>query len=224
MGRKKVENQYGVQVGDIFSENRQNCNSASFYQVVALHGESKVKVREIDQICVAFDGYYKGIVPLPGIWPSPRTHILTVREWQGNPCLNFTDTWDFHWPVLDRSEIHMYMVLHERDGFPFYFRDYYPEIAEQLDLKTGSGVYAVDKPFEWIDDDCRALICYPDGREVETVFRELLRSDKSQEMRAFETKFRPMLKEMGALQLLEEQRQIMFESLKSSLNKNMKDK
>jgi len=39
MGRKKVENQYGVQVGDIFSENRQNCNYASFYQVVSLHGE-----------------------------------------------------------------------------------------------------------------------------------------------------------------------------------------
>ena len=66
MGRKKVENQYGVQVGDIFSENRQNCNYASFYQVVSLHGESKVEVREIDQICVAFDGYYVGIVPVPG--------------------------------------------------------------------------------------------------------------------------------------------------------------
>ena len=224
MGRKKVENQYGVQVGDIFSENRQNCNYASFYQVVSLHGESKVEVREIDQICVAFDGYYKGMVPLPGSWPSHRTHILTVREQQGKPCLNFTDTWDFHWPELDRSETHMYMVLQENDGYPFYFRDEYPEIAEQLDLKTGSGVYAVDKPFEWIDDDCRALIRYPDGREVETVFRELMRSDKSQEWRAFETKCRPILKELGALRLLEEQRQIMFESLKSSLNKNMKDK
>lgn len=47
---------------------------------------------------------------------------------------------------------------------------------------------------------------------------------KSQELRTFETKLRPMLKEMGALQLLEEQRRIMFERLKSSLNKNMKDK
>ena len=47
---------------------------------------------------------------------------------------------------------------------------------------------------------------------------------KSQELRAFEAKLRPMLKEMGALQLLEERRQIMFERLKSSLNKNMKDK
>lgn len=219
MGRKKAENQYGVQVGDIFSENRQNCNRASFYQVVALHGESKVKVRKIDQICVAFDGYYKGIVPLPGSLPSDPTHILTVREWQGKPCLSFIDSSGFCCAELDRSETHMYMVLHENDDYPFYFRDYYPEIAEQLDLKTGSGVYAVDKPFEWIDDDCRALICYPDGREVETVFRELMRSDKSQELRAFETKCRPILKEMGALQLLEEQRQIMFESLKSSLYK-----
>lgn len=224
MGRKKVENQYGVQVGDIFSENRQNCNYASFYQVVSLHGESKVEVREIDQICVAFDGYYVGIVPVPGSWKSHRTQIFTVRERQGKPYLDFINLSGACCPELDRSETHMYMVLQENDGYPFYFRDEYPEIAEQLDLKTGSGVYAVDKPFEWIDDDCRALIRYPDGREVETVFRKLMCSDKSQEMRAFETKFRPMLKEMGALQLLEEQRQIMFESLKSSLNKNMKDK
>lgn len=224
MGRKKVENQYGVQVGDIFSESRQNCNYASFYQVVALHGKSKVKVREIDQICVAFDGYYKGIVPVPGSWLSHRTHILMVQEWQGKPCLNFIDFGGFCCPELDRSETHMYMVLNENDDYPFYFRDYYPEIAEQLDLKTGSGVYAVDKPFEWIDDDSRALIRYSDGREVKTVFRELMRSDKSQKCRAFEAKCRPILKELGALQFLEEQRQIMFESLKISLNKNMKDK
>ena len=79
------------------------------------------------------------------------------------------------------------MELHEKDGFPFYFRDYFPEIAEQLDLKTGSGVYAVDKPFQWLDDDCRAVVRYPDGREVETVFRELMRSDKiTQQVRASE--------------------------------------
>lgn len=224
MGRKKVENQYGVQMGDIFSDNKQNCNRAFFYQVVALHGESKVKVREIDQICVAFDGYYEGIVSVPGCWRSHRTRIFTVREWQGKPCLDYINRLGVCCPELDRSETHMYMVLQEYGGYPFHFRDEYPEIAEQLDLKTGSGVYAVDKPFEWIDDDCRALIRYPDGREVETVFQELMRSDKLQESRAFETECRSLLKEMGALQLLEEQRQIMFKSLKSSLYKNMKDK
>lgn len=115
----------------------------------------------------------------------------------------------------------MYMQLHERDDFPFYFRDYYPEIAEQLDLKTGSSVYAVDRPFNWIDDDYRAVIRYPDGREVETVFRELMRSDKiSQKSRAVEAKFRHILEEPGSFQWWDEQEQIMFESLKSSLNKN----
>ncbi len=44
MGEKKVENQYGVQVGDIFSENRLNCNYSLFYQIVALHGESFVVI------------------------------------------------------------------------------------------------------------------------------------------------------------------------------------
>lgn len=196
IGKKKAENRYGVQVGDIFSENRLNCNYSSFYQVVALHGESKVKVREIDRICVAFDGYYKGIVPLPGSWRSHRTHILTVQEWQGEIGLFFVDFWGDHLAYLDRTETYMYMELHERDDFPFYFRDYYPEIAKQLDLKTGSGVYAVDRPFKWIDDDCRAMIRYPDGREVKTVFRELMRSDKiPQETRAFEAELRRLSEE-----------------------------
>ncbi len=222
MGKKKVENQYGVQVGDIFSENSLNCNSSSFYQVVALRGESKVEVRKIDQICVAFDGYYKVIVPVPGCWQSPRTHILTVREWQGKIGLFFVDFLGRHWAELDRAETHVYMELHEKEDFPFYFRNCYPEIAEQLDLKTGSGVYAVDKPFKWIDDDYRVIIRYPHGREVETVFRELMRSDKtSQESRALEAKFRLMLEESGLFQWWDEQEQSMFESLKSSLNKNI---
>ena len=218
---KKVENQYGVQVGDIFSENRPNRNDSFFCQVVALHGESKVEVRKIEQICVAFDGYYKGIVPLPGIWRSHRTHILTVQEWKGKLGLFFGD----HLAYLDRTETHMYMELHERDDFPFYFRDYYPEIAEQLDLKTGSGVYAADRPFKWIDDDYSAIIRYPDGREVETAFRELMRSDKiSQETRAFEAELRRISEKSGLFQWWDEQEQIMFESLKSSLNKNIKGK
>lgn len=223
MEKKKVENRYGVQVGDIFSENRLNCNNSFFCQVVALHGESKVEVREIDKICVAFDGYYKGIVPLPGIWQSHRTHILTVQEWKGKLGLFFMDFWGGHLAYLDRSETHMYMELHERDDIPFYFRDYYPEIAEQLDLKTGSGVYALERPFKWMDDDYRAVIRYPDGREVETVLRELMRSDKiSQKWRAFEAEFRHISEEPGPFQWWDEQKQIMFEGLKSSLNKNIR--
>ncbi len=219
MGKEKVENRYGVQVGDIFSENRLNCNYSSFYQVVALHGESKVEVRKIDQICVAFDGYYKGIVPLPGIWQSHRTHILTVQERQGESGLLLWICGGEHLAYLDRTETHMYMELHERDDFPFYFRDYYPEIAEQLDLKTGSGIYAVDRPFKWVDDDCRAMICYPDGREVETVFRELMRSDKiPQETRTFEAELRRISEESGLFQWWDEKEQIMFEGLKSSLS------
>ena len=100
-----------------------------------------------------------------------------------------------HWATLDRAET--YMELHQTEDFHFYFRDSYPEIAEQLDLKTGSGVYAVDKPFQWLDDDCRAVIRYPDGREVETVFRELMCYEKiTQKMREDEDKMRKILEEL----------------------------
>ncbi len=56
----------------------------------------------------------------------------------------------------------------------YYFREYNPELAEQLDLEEGSGVYAVEKPFVSMGDDCPALIRYPDGREERVILRELL--------------------------------------------------
>ena len=191
MGKKEVKNQYGVKVGDIFYE--KHTNPCYFYQVVALHGETKVKVCQIGKKCIAFDGYYKCIVPLPGVWIS-RACICKVQGEQENPGIFLLDSFP-HWATLDRAET--YMELHQTEDFPFYFRDSYPEIAEQLDLKTGSGVYAVDKPFQWLDDDSRAVIRYPDGREVETVFRELMCSEKiTQKMRDDEAKMRKILEEL----------------------------
>ena len=201
MGKKEVKNRYGVKVGDIFCDKR--CTNAYFfYKVVALRGETQVAVRRIDKKCIAFDGYYKCIVPLPDAEVA-RVYICKVRGDQDKPYIVVRHSpspflWT-HCAALEREKT--FMELHEKDGFPFYFRDYYPEIAEQLDLKTGSGVYAVDKPFQWLDDDCRAVVRYPDGREVETVFRELMRSDKiTQQVRASEAIMRKISEELDCLE------------------------
>ena len=226
MGKKKVKNRYDVQVGDIFSKNSENSSYSIFLQVVALHGKTKVDVRELRQRCIEFDGHYKGIVPLPDNWVWDRERILTVREREDKLGVVFKNVFGYQWVELDRTETHMYMELHEDDDCPFYFRDYCPEIAEQLDLKTGLGVYAVSKPLEleWFinDDDCHAIIRYPDGREDETVFRELMRYDKVSQEQGNWIELFQMAKDFGYL--WNEQEQIMVGKLISRLNKSIKDK
>ena len=80
-----MKNRYGVKVGDIFCDKR--CTNAYFfYKVVALRGETQVAVRRIDKKCVAFDGYYKCIVPLPDAEVA-RVYICKVRGDQDKPYI-----------------------------------------------------------------------------------------------------------------------------------------
>ncbi len=53
--------------------------------------------------------------------------------------------------------------------YPDLFREHHPEIAEKLDLRSGSGVYIMES------DRRRVVIRYPDGREQEVIWRELLK-------------------------------------------------
>lgn len=76
MGKKQVKNRYGVQTGDIFNWHslHEDFGGYSFYQVVALRGETQVAVREINQKVIAFDGHcHKGVAPLPDDWHCFRT-------------------------------------------------------------------------------------------------------------------------------------------------------
>ena len=81
MGKKKVKNRYDVQVGDIFSKNSENSSYSIFLQVVALHGETKVDVRELRQRCIEFDGHYKGNV----------NSVWFLRMFLGISGLNWTE-------------------------------------------------------------------------------------------------------------------------------------
>lgn len=68
----------------------------------------------------------------------------------------------------------MYLAWYNGPCFAYLFEKYNPELAKQLDLKNGSGVFAADRSFESFGDDCRAVIRYPDGRQQKAILNVLL--------------------------------------------------
>lgn len=196
MAKKEVKNRYGVQVGDIFnwSSHDEDEGGYCFYQVVALRGETQVAVRSIRQKVIAFDGHCReGVVPLPNVWGSDEILVRKVLEGTGTPgaglkifedgacgaCIKVFEGW-LGYTYLDRREIYIY---HTSRGYSDFLREYQPEIAKQLDLNKGSGVFAIDRPFEGFGDDCPVVIRYPDGREQEAILKELLHWDEERKNR-----------------------------------------
>lgn len=121
-------------------------------------------------------------------WASSSVHICkpqistnSDRKLIIDVCESFLYTKLYRFAWLYREET--YLVCRKNEHFPFYFRDAYPEIAVRLDLRKGSGVYAKDKPFKWLDDDSIAVISYPDGRENEIPFQDLMCSKKQRKKR-----------------------------------------
>ncbi len=200
MGKKEVKNKYGVQEGDIF--NYGYLNGCNYYQVIALRGETKIAVREVEQSCVAFDGYYECLAPMKNQWASADVHICepqistdSDRELMidVSESLLCTKLYRLAWLYRENK----YLACMKKEHFPFYFRDAYPEIAVQLDLRKGSGVYAKDKPFKWLDDDSPAIIRYPDGSENEISFQDLMCSKKiTKKVKKEEAKFRELMESL----------------------------
>ena len=187
MGKKTVKNRYGVQIGDIFNResHHEDGGGYSFYQVIALRGETQVVVREIRSEVIAFDGIYEGVAPVPDAWISDKIFVKKVyadgstpdaglKMFEDGICsvsIKIADNW-FGYAHLDRKK--MYLEWYNGPSFAYVFKKYNPELAKQLDLKNGSGVFAVDRPFESYGDDCPAVIRYPDGREQEAILNILL--------------------------------------------------
>lgn len=189
MKKKTVKNRYGVQIGDIFDRNPcyEEVYDHYFYQVIALRGETQVVVREIGKKVIAFDGIYEGAAPVPDTWISDE---VLVRKVCVNRALYEGDTDRISIRVadcryncnayLEKKEMHLAWYYNGGPTFADIFKKYNPELAKQLDLKNGSGVFAADRPFESIADDCRAIIRYPDGRQQETILNVLLHYEEEQ--------------------------------------------
>ena len=200
MGKKEVKNKYGVQEGDIFIEGY--LNGCQYYQVTALRGDTKIALREIEQSCVAFDGYYECLVPMKNKWASCTVHICEPQISTGSDRKLMVDVSEpllctklYRLAWLYREDI--YLACMKNAHFPFYFRDTYPEIAVQLDLRKGSGVYAKDKPFKWLDDDSSAIIRYLDGSENEIPFQDLMCSKKiTKKVKKEEAEFRELMESL----------------------------
>lgn len=187
MGKKQVKNRYGVQTGDIFNWHslHEDFGGYSFYQVVALRGETQVAVREINQKVIAFDGHcHKGVAPLPDDWASDEILVRKVLKGNGTcgASIKITSNW-LGYAYLDKSEI--YWGFDGGPGYSYRLQTYHPEIAGQLNSQNGSGVFAVDRPFEHINDDCRAVIRYTDGREQEVILKELMHWGEEKQKRNF---------------------------------------
>ncbi len=175
MGKKATENRYGVQVGDIFVQHCyfEDFGSYNFYQVTALRGETQVVVRPIKKKWIAFDGDNEEVAPIPGAWMSEETLVRKVYD-GSNIEIHIEGGW-CGWAFLyDPDSGRKYKEWSAGVNVAYLFERYNPEIAGQLDLEKGSGVYIVDGVFGRIGDDCLAEIRYPDGRKQEVTLRELL--------------------------------------------------
>lgn len=168
---KKMETEHGVQIGDIFSWSRtyEDFSACGFYQVVSLRGKTQVAVREIENAVIAFDGLHQeGIAPIKDSWVNDEIRFRKVCYYDGKPYIKD----DFGWPA-DLGTEEMY-IIHGISAFTKELCKYHPDIADQLDLKQGSGVFAIDRPFNSIADNCRAVIRYPNGEQQEVILSELL--------------------------------------------------
>lgn len=188
MGKKTVKNRYGVQVGDIFTRefnDEDGGSSYSFYQVIALRGETQVVVRQIEQKVIAFDGFYEGVAPVPDAWISEKTLVRKINADDSAPnagqkifergkyrvSIKIYNHWSGY-AYLDKEE--MYLAWDHAPGIAYIFEKYNPELAKQLDLRSGSGVFAVDRPLKLFGDECHVVIRYPDGREQKAMLNVLL--------------------------------------------------
>lgn len=187
MGKKEVRNKYGVQVGDIFVQERctEDHGYHSFYQVVSLRGETQVAVRRICQKDIAFDGNYdEGVAPLPNKWASDEILIRKVQEGSKDDrysaCIRIDSGWCYSHAYLEKKK-EVYWHFDGGPGYSYRLRTYHPEIAEQLRSENGSGVFAVDRPFRNYDDDCRVEIRYPDGRKQEAILKDLMHGSEEKQ-------------------------------------------
>ena len=183
MGRKAAKNRYGVQVGDIFTQaySYEDFDGYYFYQVIALRGETQVVVRRIMESMVAFDGHCEQVVPVPDAWVSDEAPIRRVFDGFGsmnriNICIEKGWNGFAYLDNLDSEKIHL-KRRRNAPCIPYWFSESNPEIAKQLDLEKGSGVYAADRSFAGMEDGCRVIIRYPDGREEEAILDELLKRE-----------------------------------------------
>lgn len=194
MAKKKPQNRYGIKLNDIFVENwtSEDDDRYHFYQVVALRGELTVVVRQIYKKSVAFDGRYERVVPVPDAWVTDEELVRRVQEHNsfGERKLYIIPkdfgVWSSHANLIKEDEKdEMYLEWSGGVDYPEMLRESAPEIAEQLDLKKGSGIYMIDGSFEHglfgtavtalaHNNEQRALLRYPDGREEEVVLSELL--------------------------------------------------
>lgn len=174
MEKKKQDN---VQIGDIFHRMYvyEDRRFYRFYQVIALRGrgKTKVEVREIAGGVTAFDGRYENVVPIPGAWVSEKTFIKKIKKISGTFYIGIGQDW----AGKAYLEPDMQEYLCWSDNGPNMancFREYHPELAAQLHLEENTRVYATERPFRSMGDDCPALIRYPDGREEKVLLKELL--------------------------------------------------
>lgn len=179
MGKKAAINRYGVQVGNIFTQNytTEDHTAYIFYQVIALRGETQVAVRKILKSRVAFDGRHEQVIPIPDAWASDEILIRKVfsgTEGISQAKINIEKGWLHGSASLYHSDREMCLEWSNGHCMPNWLREHNPEIAEQLHLEEGSGVYVADRSQIGMKDGCLVVIRYPDGREEEVILNELL--------------------------------------------------
>lgn len=172
MGKKKPENKFGVQVGDLFCK---LCGFEDdywkFYQVTALKGEQTVVFRQIDKCCKAFDYYRTMVVPVRDAWVTKEEYVKRVR---------FSTNGD--------GQKEPYICLSKYNGLsPYEEKMVYTETTAPVltkcfghklngrgfDIREGTGIFALDGEIASVYSETPVAVRYPDGKEEKRFLHEL---------------------------------------------------
>lgn len=174
MGKKKSENKFGVQVGDMFCK---CCGFEDdywvFYQVTALKGTQTVVLRQIGKCCKAFDYYHTMVVPVRDAWVTKEEYVKRVHLWTNfdgyeEPCIYLNK-----YNSLSRYEEKNVYIETTAPVLTKCFGHKLKEYGQEFDIREGTGIFALEGQIESFYSEIPVAIRYPDGREEKYFLHEL---------------------------------------------------
>lgn len=188
---KKAKNRYGIQAGDVFVERTyfEDWRSFDFYQVMRLRGETQVVLKQIHGLYTAFDLHDFVKVPVHDSWTDAEEMVRRVgmreitepgtKQVKQKIWVNISQLRGLGIPkgyLYDKNQQYI-----GSESFLYPVEDeicrQFPEI-KQFKLSEGSGIFAVDRPFNSFYEDCPVIIRYPNGREEQSNLKDLFDIDK----------------------------------------------
>ena len=174
MGKKKPENKFGVQIGDIFCQKLPvEASSWRFVQVTALKGTQTVVIKPIGKCLTAFDYFQASVIPVPDSWIQEDEELIKrVKQWKREGSEEEKDIYlsekCWFWKPYKKEETYI------EETFPTVARCFETHLNEgHFHIREGSGIFALKQPISSIYDDIPVAVRYSDGREEHVLLQDL---------------------------------------------------